>query len=220
MKATFHRLSLTLITLVLGTSAQAVPIHFNFTGTVNYEQGTDAVGLLNQSVSGGFTFETDALVMQPRDDDAWIETHYDIGPTRSTSHLTIGDREFTLPVMRDRGNDISFFDGCRPAPMACTHDAGESFMLFAYSTDLPYDTTSVTGIFNVAQLMFSSSAREFQRSTTSTCSRAWNPDRSSTCPCSICRSATTVSVPEPGTLGLLGAGIAAAFVLRRRRSMP
>lgn len=258
MKAKLHRLAVTLALLTFGTAAQAVPIHFDFTGTVFYEEGPGAAGLMNQRVSGGFSFETEGLTVQRSAGDV-IESHSDVGATRSSSHLTIGDLDFALPAFRDRLNGVHFFDGCSPAPTACAPGAGESFMLFAYSGDLPDDTTSVTGTFSVAQLLFSSSV-PFVTNPTDPAGRrvpafdyidvlagiestsiidlplldlsaAYNKFVFN-CVDGVCnadviaivgfridsvdRGFDNVSVPEPGTLGLLGAALAGMGLFQRR----
>jgi hypothetical protein len=147
--------------------AQAVPIYFDFTGTVNGLGVSGAAypspyeSWIGQSFSAGFTFETERLFAGPLGTDPLSVDFVDYGnpgPDQSSSHLTIGDETMAFPSQANQYTVMTFNDACSPAPPTCTPHRYEDLVLFGFTSDMPLDySTGATGTFHSSSLYFFSS---------------------------------------------------------------
>ena len=152
--------------LALGVagSAQAVPIYFDFTGTVNSVYGaaypSPNESRIGQSYSAGFTFETERLFATSLGTYPLSASFVDFGnpgPDESSSHLTIGDETMAFPSQAYQYTAMTFNDACSPAPPTCTPQWAESMVLFGFTSDMPLDSSTATGTFHSSSLYFFSS---------------------------------------------------------------
>jgi hypothetical protein len=234
---------------VLGitTTAHAVPLYFDFTGTV--QDGSGA------AVSGGFTLETDRFTgsMPNPAISSWVD-YEPANRVESVAHIAFGGQDISFPT--GPGSSyvvINFFDGCTPA--ACSGSQFDNFGLFALAADREI-VPGFTGTYSSQSFYVASAAirqepgspvREafdyFDAAQVDPTSAVSLPlydligfYSQSTYDCvdgacvanelsssfgftidSVERGLGSRSVPEPGTLGLLGAGLLAAHWMRRRQ---
>lgn len=233
----------------LGTiaTAHAVPLYFDFTGTIQDGSGT--------VISGGFSLETDRLTGSAP--IPAIRSWVDFEPANrveSVAQLAFGDRSITVPA--GPGSSyvvINFFDGCTPA--ACSNQQFDNFGIFASTADREI-VPGFTGTYSSQSFYFASAgitrlpdapfieAFEYfdaaQVDPTSVVSLplydviGFFSEDTFDCVDGACmslgqgtsfsftidsveRGVGSRSVPEPGTLGLLGAGLLAAHWMRRRQ---
>jgi hypothetical protein len=112
--------------------AQAVPIHFEFTGTVSQAGTTIELGT---AVSGGISLETDRLLSSglPASDIQY--SFVDWQPTGLTEPLAFIDFAGThheVPAYSSNYALVNFVDGCQPL---CNTGWSENFNLGAYTED-------------------------------------------------------------------------------------
>jgi hypothetical protein len=128
-------------------SASAVPIHFDFTGTVYQADGTYAQsGLEGMAVSGGYVFETENLTRMESPDLGMVQ-YFDLNVLGSYAFLNVGSRSITFPFY-PQGNttDIVFHDSvCPDTVFHCSASDFEYFDLYARSLDADFDTVSAPG---------------------------------------------------------------------------
>ena len=264
MKKNLVRTAVAVAALGVAGIAQAVPIYFDFTGTVNGVSGSvypsPNESRVGQSYSAGFTFETDRLFATPPGTDPLSQTFVDFGnpgPDASSSHLTIGDEAFAFPSQPYQYTMMTFNDACSPAPPTCTPQRAENIFLFGFTSDMPLDSSNATGTFHSTSLMFFSMlpidpfvgvpAFDYFDLTAgidptaildlpmydmfaifsveeSICDNGHCVGGASESTAlnvtSVTRGIASTSVPEPGTLGLLGVALAGMFFLRRRHQSP
>lgn len=122
MRRTKSVLSRTTLALGLGvaaSSAHAVPIVFDFTGTVSYTinylngQSTEDRSLTGQSVVGRITLETDGLLTRTGTISmGTYSAHLDLlgGPDLITNELSIGGVQYDVDFYPDRFGQVAAFD--------------------------------------------------------------------------------------------------------------
>ncbi len=217
--------------------AQAVPVYFDFTGTIS---GTGS------AISGGFNFDTDRLLFAPpalNSQYTFVDWHPE-GLTEPLAFLDFDGRQVRYPVFDTYYNLVSFVDQCSSDPcpgagdnfnlMSITNDTtpvdftgtfrSSSIMVFAFgpldhdyvngSTALPIDIVTLplhqlVGIFSESE----------QSCVLGVCSTVHGNSINFTLD-TVSRGVGARSVPEPGTLGLFGVALAGMWVLRRRRQLP
>jgi hypothetical protein len=112
--------------------AQAVPIHFDFTGTVS--QASPTIGL-GTAVSGEINLETDRLLSLPPPPDGIQYSFVDWQPTGLTEPLAFIDFAGThheVPAYSTNYAGVNFADGCQPL---CNTGWSENFNVGAYTQD-------------------------------------------------------------------------------------
>ena len=133
MKKIFARAAAAAAAFGFGSLAQAVPLYFDFTGTVSSVGGSafpsPNESRIGQGFSGGFTFETDRLFATPPGSHPLSQTFIDFsnsGLGASSSHLTIGGETFAFPSQPNQYTMMTFNDACSPAPPAtgCPRSGG------------------------------------------------------------------------------------------------
>jgi len=245
MKKARTRVAAAALSLGFASLAQAIPIYFDFTGTIN-GAGT--------TLAGGFTFETDRLVEASPNPAlrSWIDWQ-PVDPAEPLAYLAFGGRDVTFsPGAGTTYALMNFSDACPST--GCPPQQVENFSLFAGSTDGEF-TADFTGSINTYSFYFSSAAfvrlPDFpfiqgfdyfdgaQLDPTSIVSLplydAFGYFSEDTYDCvdgscvssgprdfgisidTVTRGIGARSVPEPGTLGLSGAGFLAALLMRRRK---
>ncbi len=134
MKMNLAHAAAVMLAIGFGGPAQAVPIYFDFTGTVT--SGSPTVGL-GTAVSGGFTLETDRLIklIPPVVDNQ--SDFFDLDPTGLTEpfafidfagmHREVPSRAFSFAA-------VAFSDACRPL---CDPGYTENITVYAGTMD-PY----------------------------------------------------------------------------------
>ena len=248
---------------------QAVPLYFDFTGTVSSVGGSPYPspneGRVGQNFSAGFTFETDRLFWNTDRNPSGVADLCRLrqsGPDASSSHLTIGGETFAFPSQPYQYTMMTFNDACSPAPPNCTHGWAEDIVLFGFSSDMPLDSSNATGTFRSTSLLFLSSVPSLPHPTDpatripafdyfdvtagidptvilnlpmydlfATFSVSETICNNGSCVggaseqmqlnvTGVTRGIASTSVPEPGTLGLLGVALAGMWMLRRRQYAP
>ena len=122
---------------LLTSVASAVPIRFDFTGTVT-SATSDSVSLLGQSVSAYMSFETEGLVFSTSSSPVTSLNYVDKptvpGPSLFSSGVSVGGNALPVQGLRNEGR-VNFFDGCTPE---CPPQIGEAFSIWTSSQSLPY----------------------------------------------------------------------------------
>jgi hypothetical protein len=255
-----------LIAMSLVGTAQAVPIYFDFTGTItgaSYSYPLPAGApttvegyALGEAVSGGFNFETDRLYDAGTFgfQHSWVDWQ-PANLTEPLTFLSFGGRDVALPVYPSGSNYtyISFVDACTPT---CNPGWMENFNLFTTSTDQEITTADFTGTTHRSSLFVSSAAYfsvpdypysehfdYFDGATVDPLSIVSLPlftmigiysEETVNCVAGACTNQSLqfnfsldsvsrgvgprTSVPEPGTLGLLGAAAFGLLLFGRRRT--
>jgi hypothetical protein len=246
MQRIFAGASFAIAIAVLGGNAAAVPIQFNFQGINTGSTLMPEGSVQGQTISGGFSFETDLLVRRnlvPAEFGAVFEGE-------AQGFLSFGDRTVSYPVYGTYNyGSILFYDGCRS--LDCPSDEDE-FNLELFSAEQSPETlaSGFTGTYRASLLRFSS-AKDFLSPSDLFDGATVNPTAIVDLPISAvpsgvyiellyqCESGqctggqvpgfgfevtsvtrstgTYTSVPEPGSLGLLGAAGLGLLLLGRRR---
>ncbi len=141
--------------LGLAATASAVPIHFDFTGSITGVDGVEGIAI-GAAIGGGFTFETDRLAGTHRAGDpqySWLDWE-PVGLTEPYAFLNFGGRELAYPSAAP-GNYavINFFDACRPV---CAAFGAENFGMYASTGHSP--APDFTGMFEYGAFYFASAA--------------------------------------------------------------
>ena len=124
----------TIAALAFGTAglAQAVPIYFEFTGSVSQASSTVGIGT---AVSGRINLETDRLLSAGLPVSGIQYSFIDWQPTGLTEPLAYLDFAGThqeVPAYSLNYATVNFVDGCQPL---CNTQWAEDFNLGAYSQD-------------------------------------------------------------------------------------
>lgn len=227
--------------------ANAVPIRFDFAGTVT-NTSNDRVHLLNQSVSGFLTVETDGLVRL-----RWLDPFSTLdfasqpaapGPSLFSANLTVGGEFLPTSGVFNYGR-VRFFDACSPD---CLPGYIESFGFNINSRDRPFDDVPEGRYYDTGFALYSMAYDPETGQQTNYYDITPDFDVTSIltlpllnigglyqdvirdCVAGECNSTfsfvqfnftsvtrSSASVPEPGSFGLLGAALAGMFFMRRRR---
>jgi len=217
--------------------AQATPMYFDFTGTIF--DGS------NTAISGGFNFETDRLLSAGEPAGGWQYTFVDwqpVGLTSPSAFLNFGGQELSFPYYENHYSLINFADQCTSAP--CEPNTADNFNLMALTSDLPW-SPDFTGTLHTRMIIVINSDWEtldfidgptavptdivtlplynlvgIYQENVQDCvagSCTWVSDNQFSFSLgTVSRGLGARSVPEPGTLGLLGFALG-GILLRRRR---
>jgi hypothetical protein len=233
--------------LGITATTNAVPLYFDFTGTIQDGTGT--------AISGGFSLETDRLAGSAPTPAlrSWVD-YEPANRAESVAHLDFGDRSITVPSAPGTSYVvINFFDGCTPA--ACSNQAFDNFGIFASTADREI-VPGFTGTYRSQSFYFASAGitrrpdAPFMEAFDYFDAAQLDPTSVVTLPLydvigffsedtldcvdgacvslgqgssfgftidSVERGTGSRSVPEPGTLGLSGVGLLAAYWMRRRQ---
>jgi hypothetical protein len=132
-----------LLSTCLAPAANAVPIYFDFSGTVTGVDNIEGVGA-GASITGGFTFETDRLESR-FDQGSGLYSFLDRNPATPAeplAFLNFGAGSLLYPPdQMSAFAVINFVDACTPA--GCSPTAPENFSM--YATTGPVTTPAYTG---------------------------------------------------------------------------
>ena len=161
MNKNMTRAAAALLAFAFTGLAQAVPLYFDFTGTVLGVSGSvypsPNDGRSGQSFSAGFTFETDRLFATSPGNHPLSQSFIDFGnpgPGASSAHLSIGSETLAFPSQPYQYTMMTFNDACSPAPPNCTPQWAEDLVLYSFTSDMPLDSANATGTFHSSSLMF------------------------------------------------------------------
>jgi hypothetical protein len=231
MKKILARAIAAAVSLAFAGIAQAVPMYFDFTGTV-LDTGA--------AISGGFNFESDRMV--PLGPDGSQSSFIDWQPADVTdplAFLNFDGQTVSIPQYAVNYSMVTFLEGC---PGSCSPALGEFFYLAAYTNELlPADGIGTLRNDSISIFAFGDGEVDYFNGDTATPTGIVNLplynllgsyyQNVATCVADGCTytdvdmrfSIDTVtrgigprSVPEPGTLGLFGAALAGLFFVRRR----
>jgi hypothetical protein len=243
-KSLVRCLAAALIAFGFAGTSQADPVYFNFTGT---NIGGSLPGLpdaaIGQSVTGSFIFETDRLFRTESPGQVSFIDWQPTNPALPLATVSYGGRDVLFPVYDSSNYNFFTFnvpcasDPCAPAqpdgmnmgaesstrpaegiPVDFTGTYRSSFLFLFGSvswTDPSIDSSNV-GANDLLDLVLSNAFGVYSESVT-TCNAGDCAFDSRSFSFSIDSYAAVTPVPEPGSLGMMGIGIAALLFLRRRR---
>lgn len=219
------------LSLGFAGSAQAVPMYFDFTGTV---LGTGEV------VSGGFNFESDRMLdLGPSGSQYSFVDWQPTDLTEPLAFLNFDGQTVSIPRYAVNYGMVTFSEGC---PGSCSPYLGEFFSVAAYTNDLlPADGIGTLRNESISIFAFGDGEIDYFNGATAmpvdiVSLPIYNVVGSYYQQVSICdaggcthsgkelqfqidtvtRGIGPRSVPEPGPLGLFGAAVAGLFFVRRR----
>ena len=240
------------VTLAMGWigTAHAVPIYFDFTGSVIQESPSIGIGT---AVSGGFTLETDRLAFLPSSPNQYIFADFAApGLTEPLAFIDFAGIHQEIPDRPISFATVAFVDACTPV---CTPGVAEGIHVTAATQDpwsagytgqmrrvdmsvnniywnrLPdypfydlyngFDGTTAAPI-DVVSMAFGELSGTFFEPEFDCVAGECTVTREEYFVFSIdtlSRGVGTRAVPEPGTLGLMGAAVFLGFTMRRRRTV-
>ena len=156
MKRTLARSAVAAVcSLGFAGTAGAIPIHFDFTGTITGVENVKGA-TVGAVISGGFTFETERLAFGHAPGSpqySWVD-HEPEGLTEPYAFLNFGGREVAYPSAAT-GNYavINFFDACTPI---CAPFGVENFGMFASTGHSA--APDFTGLMQQSSFYFASAA--------------------------------------------------------------
>jgi hypothetical protein len=159
MKKNLVRTALAVAALGVAGTAQAVPVYFDFTGTITSSTVSPPDGSTGGALSGGFNFETDRLFEAPPIISGQT-TQYafvDWQPSdlsEPLAFLNFGGGNLSWPNYESSYSIITFFEGCSVS--GCPPQTSEAFSLQALSGDVW--SPDFTGTMHTQFLFFMSSA--------------------------------------------------------------
>jgi hypothetical protein len=126
---------------LLAGNASAVPIYFDFSGTITQAYGSMS-GLEGVTISGGLTFETDNLTPMESPDLA-MSQFYENDVSGAYGFLDFGSRHVSFPTYPQANTrNIVFQDtACPDYILHCSAAFADQFNLFARSSDVPFETS-------------------------------------------------------------------------------
>jgi hypothetical protein len=258
MKRNIPRALVAALSLGCASLAQAVPLYFDFTGTIT-STSTPAIegAAVGTAISGGFNLETNRFERSPYPQLPIIQ-FLDWQPVNlgePLAFVNFAGRELTVPSYNySNYTSIEFYDNC-PSAGPCIPGTSEGFSIFSSTSDgdqeadftgtlhssyiqiyatrfarfpgdsgivaLDYFDGAVVDPFAVVSLpLYILSG--FVGEDTQTCvlgECTYEGRQSSFSLDTVTRGAGSRSVPELGTLGLLGFGLAGMFAARRRKAL-
>jgi hypothetical protein len=133
--------------------AQAVPIYFDFTGTVTSAPAGSS-STVGSAVSGSFEFETDAVYAAVGSPPQQVLIDYEATPgtLRSDANLDIGGAAFDALQRSTARYVMMQFTDCNLS-LECAAVSGDSFMLYAHSTEEAAFNAAFTGTYMSSSLM-------------------------------------------------------------------
>lgn len=160
MKKHLARAAAAAVALGVASLAQALPLYFDFTGTVTgHTLPPTEGGVMGNAVSGGFNFDTDRLF--PSSVPLGEGTQYtfvDWQPANLTeplAYLNFGGRSLAWPSYESNYSLINFLEAC---PISgCAPNTSENFNLQAHSQDVWSE--DFTGTRHSSFLMFISAGQ-------------------------------------------------------------
>ena len=132
MNRNLARAAIAALAMASAGLAHAVPIYFEFMGSVSQPSSTIGVGT---AVSGGFNLETDRLLSAGPPASGIQYSFVDWQPTGLTQPLAFIDFAGThqeVPAYATNYALVNFVDGCQPL---CNTQWAEDFNIGAYSSD-------------------------------------------------------------------------------------
>jgi len=138
MKKSLARTAVAVAAFVVAGIAQAVPVYFDFTGTITGSSVSPPDGLMGSPLSGGFNFETDRLLEAPplTSGQSTQYTFVDWQPSGLSepfAFLNFGGGSLSWPNYESSYSLINFFESCSVS--GCPPQTGENFNLQATTGD-------------------------------------------------------------------------------------
>ena len=124
-------------------TASAVPVYFEFTGSITGTMGSYAAsGLEGTAISGGFYFETDGLT---QDANPWSTVYSDPSASGVFASLNFGTTSITFPIHPEANvMSMAFRDFC-DGSLCDEPYLGDAIELYASTSTVPFETRTAPG---------------------------------------------------------------------------
>jgi hypothetical protein len=145
MKRIFARALCAISLAGFGSSASAVPIHFDFTGSITGAMGSYAnSGLEGTAISGGFYFETDGLTQLA---DPWSSSmqYDDTNPPGAFAYLNFGTHNINFPIHPESNEFFMAFRDYCSGSLCIEPYYADAIELYAGSSTVPFEIWSAPG---------------------------------------------------------------------------